>query len=408
MHYIRLLRPPDLSSSKGQHSLKLVLTITTDLSDSFLLPDEPVQLLVILEKRKSDGHADSESVVLTSGSSVAGKRPPTVWKAGMRVLKLELPLPRPFVPTGPESDSQIRVLITPANRQLSVLDTRDITADESGRILPVSVELPSPGEGARHVCIRSVDITARKGKVRTTLEVEEDLGESIARHVWDGGLVAVCLLADVCLSPSETCENPLPILQGMLIGDEPINILEVGSGVGTLGLGLASILPACSQNGPRNISLLLTDLPDAEERACSNIRLYHASSARGEKAVGSRISVEYENLDWEDGRVGKFGPKAQSRRWDLLVLSDCTYNTDTLLFLVQTLSALYENSRLHFPDPNSATKVLLATKQRHESEKAVFDLMRKNGWKMVESTVLPLPVLGTESQSIEVYVFEKS
>lgn len=44
MHYIRLLRPPGLSNRGSKAILSLLLTITTDLGDSFLCPLQPLRL----------------------------------------------------------------------------------------------------------------------------------------------------------------------------------------------------------------------------------------------------------------------------------------------------------------------------------------------------------------------------
>ena len=46
MHYIRLLRPPTIDTSDPDNPvLSLLLTITTDLGESFLYPNEPIKLL---------------------------------------------------------------------------------------------------------------------------------------------------------------------------------------------------------------------------------------------------------------------------------------------------------------------------------------------------------------------------
>ena len=96
-----------------------------------------------------------------------------------------------------------------------------------------------------------------------------------------------------------------------------------------------------------------------------------------------------------------------SRYFDLIVLSDCTYNVDMLPALVGTLSALHASNLESHPRKRSTTKVFLATKPRHESELALFDLMRKEGWETLAKQAVPLPVLGQEPESVELYIFEK-
>ncbi|UKZ49885.1 hypothetical protein TrVGV298_004138 [Trichoderma virens] len=120
------------------------------------------------------------------------------------------------------------------------------------------------------------------------------------------------------------------------------------------------------------------------------------------------VKLLYENLDWEQGREGTFGPEAQSHRWDLVLLSDCTYNVDMLPALVGTLSALHESNTAQAGDQPQSTKVFLATKPRHASEEALFGLLSDQGWTESHRQTLPLPVLGAETQCVELYLYEKA
>ena len=51
MHYLRLLRPPDLSVGSSRAILSLVLTITTDLREAFLCPVKPLGISITLETK---------------------------------------------------------------------------------------------------------------------------------------------------------------------------------------------------------------------------------------------------------------------------------------------------------------------------------------------------------------------
>jgi hypothetical protein len=277
--------------------------------------------------------------------------------------------------------------------------------------MPVVADLPPSGQEAEHVCFRRVqlctgDNTANFGS-DVTLELEEDLGDSIARHVWDGGLLAVSLLADLCLmSASGGGMQAMPTTRGILLGQGPIRILELGSGVGTLGLGLTAILQACKQpQRSAGFYVLLTDVVEARERATANIcRLRAAPDRRQEGIANDQLTIEYEVLDWEDGRVGKFATAIVSQLWNLVVLSDCTYNTDTIPSLVETLSSLH---KCQIGQGATETRVLLATKPRHSSETVAFELLAAASWKVLERATLPLPLLGHEDQSVEIYLYEK-
>lgn len=397
MHYIKFLRPPLVEQGRVSSSLKIVLAITTDLGDSFLSPRKPVKLAVIgAYTERRDGCNQLIPIDLAHGSAL------TEWKSGMRVLKFEVPLPQQPVET---------IQIRPANRELTALSTADILEGKQGLIMAAYADISRSSDAApaeASACFRSLRLPTGQGGANQTVQVEEDLGESIARHIWDGGVAAVSLIAEICSGSTSQSRTPaLPLLHSILRPQhrKPLNILELGCGIGTLGIGMARILSMCP-DGPRT-TILMTDLPEAEERARANI----ARQAERLTEAPTALALDFEPLDWDDGKRGELGEKARSRAWDLVVLCDCTYNTDTLQPLVKTLSAVYSHSaqrELQSPHAGgpSKTKVLLATKPRHSSEKIVFDLMAADGWAVREQAVLPLPVLDGEAQSVEVYLFE--
>ncbi|KAK3901324.1 putative methyltransferase-domain-containing protein [Staphylotrichum tortipilum] len=387
MHYIRFCRPPEVQPGRSHASVKIVLTITTDLSDSFLSPGIPIQLAVVgAYTQQKDGKSQLVPVNLIQTN------PPT-WRAGMRVLKLDLPLP----PSQPIETIQIR----PLNRQLTALSTDDVLPGAQGLIMGVYADMPRPGGGpAPSVCFRSLRLSTGDPGVVQTLQIEEDLGESIARHIWDSGIVMVSLFADLCFdSTAGTAQKKaLPLLRDILSPqDRALNILELGCGVGVMGIGLARILALRqAKEQPR---ILMTDLPEAEQKARANIARQADASA----------NLDFEPLDWEDGKDDRFGDQAASCAWELVALCDCTYNTDTLPPLVKTLSALHRHSATHSAETGAPvnTEVLVATKLRHSSERIFFDLMSAEGWAIREQTVLPLPMLDGEAQAVEVYLFGK-
>lgn len=381
MHYIRFCRPPVVEQGRsGLKTLKLVLTITTDLSDKFLCPYEPIQLSIIGAGAPANPQNGPVPINLTP------KNPPT-WRAGMRVLKVDVQLPLQPIET---------VQVRPTNRQLAALITDDISSGTgAGLILPVFADL-APGPTS-HICFRSLRLPGGTA----TLQVEEEMGESMARHVWDGGLTTASFVASMVLGQtaanSSSATASLPILANILQqNDGPLNIMELGCGVGILGLGVARILGVSSQATAEKSTLLMTDLPDAEERTLANI---------ARSADQTACTVMYENLDWNDGKDGIFGPEVTSRAWDLVILSDCTYN-DLLPELVKTLSAVHAHSAQQSGPSN--TKILLSTKPRHSDEKVFFDLMSEDGWSIQEEVKLPLPVLNDEAQTVEVYLFSRS
>jgi hypothetical protein len=394
MHYIRLLRPPSLEGSKSKLSLKLVVSITTDLGDSFLSPAQPVFIRVLVRSHGTDGEIWTE---ITSVKS----RP--TWRKGLRVLKFDLPVPAAL--------SRVdKVHIRPTDQRLVASSASDLARRSQGLIVPVSVDLVAPENEAAHVCYRVLKLSDDQGSgLSSALQVEEEIGDtSLARHVWDGGLMTVAHIANMCSStvPPGSISG-LAALKETLCQDKDISILEVGCGIGTLGIGLTQVLRSRVGESCKGSSILMTDLPEAEERVVANISRYKASLS--ETPDATKVGIDYEDLNWEDGRLGKFGPKVQSKLWDLIVISDCTYNVDTIPALVQTLSQLHSAARSHPDCPSTGwrSKVMLATKPRHWSEEAFLGLMESDSWTIEEKVVLPLPMLDAEMQSVEIYLFAK-
>ncbi|ODA80199.1 hypothetical protein RJ55_03157 [Drechmeria coniospora] len=287
-------------------------------------------------------------------------------------------------------------------RILSSTSTTTSTSEAAGHcglVMPVRATLNGPDVDD--------DVSSRKIRLHAAsqapeyLEIEEEIGESIARHIWDAGVVALSAIVGTYTLPDMACSQHacMKALRRILDSGEPINILEIGCGVGILGTGLCAIYPP----GTRGCTILMTDLDEAEGRARSNIALLKHNQSVSRLGQAHLL---YENLDWEHARHGRFGRQVQRRRWDLVVLSDCTYNVDMLPALVETLSALHASNVRR--DDGFVTRVFLATKPRHESEKALFDLLAGDGWETLQTQILPLPVLGKETESVEMYLFEKA
>ncbi|KAI1159724.1 putative methyltransferase-domain-containing protein [Nemania serpens] len=416
MHYVRLLRPAKIEGSTGALVVSLLFTITTDLGDSFLCPEDGSIDLIVAAVDSGAGPAGTAAASLRGRQTCRYK-----WKAGMRVLDAKVKL-RPG--SSKREAANCRVAIYPAQQPrremsapLGVLHIDDVLpwgvgTDETPKM---GVVVPAAFEFVRGVCapvsVRTLGLGT--GQLRgdsgddaeLNLQFEEDIGESIARHVWDAGLVTSAYIADAC-SSSESIRQIFPIEH------ESFNVLELGSGVGILGITIASILPrAAAAQGRilKNARVLLTDLEEAEERARSNIAKAETALALG-SIDGPSVNIEYENLDWDEGREGHFGPLAAATSWDLVVLSDCTYNVDSLPALVGTLSALHavkERHRDADDDGPAKSTVLLATKPRHSSEEALFGLLDDRDWAYRVVKEIRLPKVGEEDEVVQIYLLEK-
>ncbi len=154
VHYIRFLKLPRITKYKGTTSVKALVTITTDLGDSFYYGD--------LNLMASIRGTDPASVYVQKRLQ---------WKAHMRALELEL-----FM-NCKHASWPVRLHVGPED-----CDTADYFG--SGHIPPVismwsdRIDNSGPRDGA-HFVQRSFKL--HDG---TLLNIWEETGETIARHIW--------------------------------------------------------------------------------------------------------------------------------------------------------------------------------------------------------------------------------
>lgn len=141
----------------------------------------------------------------------------------------------------------------------------------------------------------------------------------------------------------------------------------------------------------RNSEVLLTDLPAAEELVSRNMSI-------SRRAEGS--ALDFRVLDWDDD--GDAGEDIYGSKYDMIVVSDCTYNSDSLPALVRVLRRLVSTS-------SPEATVLVALKRRHESEKVFFELMEGAGFRVYDREIVLLPSLVVtaedEVEGVEMYAF---
>jgi predicted nicotinamide N-methyase len=134
-----------------------------------------------------------------------------------------------------------------------------------------------------------------------------------------------------------------------------------------------------------NCSVLLTDLPEVEDIITRNIKA---------NCPNILSSLKYRNLDWENPP-----DELCSRPIELILVSDCTYNADSLPVLVSALDRLVRTS------PEAI--ILVALKRRHDSETVFFDLMRSAGFTS-EQEGIELPSQHGEVDEIEFHCYSRS
>ena len=151
-----------------------------------------------------------------------------------------------------------------------------------------------------------------------------------------------------------------------------------------MGLQLADL---CSTS-----DVLLTDLQEAMDILNHNVE--HA------KFISSRGKVATAVLDWDE----PLPEIVAKQKFDLVIVSDCTYNPDSIPGLVKTLNSIAEAS----PD----SLIVVSLKVRHDSEAIFFDLMAGAEFVETEHTAIPLPDrcrsdTGQGLEVVEVYVYCK-
>jgi predicted nicotinamide N-methyase len=160
---------------------------------------------------------------------------------------------------------------------------------------------------------------------------------------------------------------------------EALRAVELGAGCGIVGIALAQMLPRCS--------VTLTDLPEVDEIVSRNIKAAHLAPGSG---------LDFQVLDWDE----KPSDDVFRGTVDLILVSDCTYNADSLPALVRVLGYLIDTS------PRAL--VLVSLKRRHESEAVFFELMQAASFSILEQTGVSLPAPYSETDSIEMYTFGRT
>lgn len=193
------------------------------------------------------------------------------------------------------------------------------------------------------------------------ITISEDMGDSIARHLWDGSLALSAYMDRIMALQAH---EPMPMLEHAIVSAtfRKLNIIELGCGCGIVGIGLAQAIPDCH--------VLLTDFPEVKELVDRNIKV-------SDLAISSRVS--FAPLDWEK----PLSHEVKQRPFDIIIAAECIYNSDSIPPLVQTLAALIARS------PRAIA--VISTKFRHNSEKVFFDLVAKVGLKQSSHVVVPLP-----------------
>ncbi|KAL8826536.1 MAG: hypothetical protein Q9191_003740 [Dirinaria sp. TL-2023a] len=363
VHYIRFLKAPFIcSANKGLrkvHVVKALITITTDLGDDFFAQD------LLLDAEISVSTEEQDSISHHSA----------FWKGGSRVLWIEVDAPCLQIVEEPW-----RFAVRAARRETS-LRVDVLSADAIPEVFSAWSYVSQQAADTDHLNRIERRFMLRSGNV---LSILEDTGESIARHIWDAGIaLVVSLFSTTQLSSHELDGSCVTRLLQDQAASSPRNVLELGSGCGIVGIALAQSFPNCN--------VLLTDLPEAMDILGLNI---HRSKP------AKTATLAHSVLDWEK----PIPADIQRTTFDLVLVSDCTYNADSIPALVDTISAIASISL------NVA--VVVSLKCRHPSEAIFFELMAEARFVQIYHTDFRLPnrgrvATGDSSETINILEFKR-
>ncbi|WVQ94634.1 hypothetical protein IAU59_001714 [Kwoniella sp. CBS 9459] len=262
-----------------------------------------------------------------------------------------------------------------------------------------------------------------------TLRIVEQTSFDLDKKIWDSGLaLSAWLWKYLPAKPRNKVPHSLAErVVDLVRRDEPLRILEIGSGTGLVSIALTLALRAHHPQSSRYITA--TDLGSAIPLMEENLSLNGLSSAPANSSLGamavpddgssvtataggaataaaadSRTRLDAKVLDWDEELPSWVGSE-----WpELILAADVTYNTSAFPSLLSTLTSLLNPSSPSIissasspsqesdrPPPFLARPLLLlAYKQRDPAERDLWDMLRDEGVGMV----LVDKVIGAEEE----------
>ncbi|KAL9086016.1 MAG: hypothetical protein Q9159_004409 [Coniocarpon cinnabarinum] len=416
-------------------AIEVLFTITTDLGDSFYHHD--ISLLFKLEfedehARSANGNNPAETAAAAineqtggNGSGLKVMERQVEWRGGSRDHRVSFDLPHGW--NGKRASYTLCITASSKSHPRVTEEGRMIMPSILGSEIRHDASAQNDDEDnpsfLRRIPYVSASATAKgeEGHDLLIREAPPNANTSIASHVWDAGVATAAFLprflgleqstsrTKAGSSLSLLAETIQSKLRRDLETPKTLTVLELGCGCAPLSVSLTTTLLPLLTHSLSNfhLDITLTDLPEAEDMALSNIN--HMPKL-------NHISTAFVPLDWEDVAAAssptKSIPKSlQGKSLDLIMASDVTYNPATSPSLAKTLSALSRSS-LAFSE--SEPLVLVAMKVRHEDEDVFWGEMEQARFIVVQSTGIWCPdfefeeaVEECEGEWVQVYLFRR-
>ena len=349
MNFVRFVKTPRVSSKLTKKSnakpnsnktsaqqLSLLLTITTDFSP---FAGETYLLCELLS---------------SNGSALAAQE--IQWQGHERDIKVEF-----SVQQSPLSNHKI--VITPRTGSASTDFLAQFLGGTVSHVVGVETDWFSTTTSTRH------DTVSRRFNSPTgPIIIAEQAGETIIRHVWDAGIILSAVISYrhlPSLPPGLTA-----LLKYLQSPDQSLKVLELGTGVGVLGICAALAFP--------DATVVMTDLPDAQVLVDKNIHLNASPKNKLTQHASFRV------LDWETQPYPEW---TSVERFDLIVMADVTYNTATFVALANLLEHLLKTG-------SRGAKVICCGKRRHDEEKQFWKIVGERGFAIDQREIFSMDLEG--------------
>ena len=347
VHYVRFLSPPHVvATPKKALGISVVLGVTTDLGDTYLAQDAELIVRVV----------EAQSMTVISEQKL-------MWKEHSRALKGNIAC------NGKYANRSIRVHVTTGETKGS------LASKKMPQIMDVWSTVFVLADKVRSEPLVARELPLSNGSL---LQVWEETGDSIARHVWDASLGFLMYIENALHEQDGDIDSQF-FNQLQNSKSKNLHVLELGTGCGTVGIAFAQL---CKSH------VVLTDLDDAMEILHRNIK---AANAVPSSTLQGHV------LDWGSDLDDSFNAK-----YDLILVSDCIYNPDSSVQLVQTLLHLVQRS------PNAL--IVVGFKRRHSADDVFFEHMDQFRFMMLSQQKIDLPHIPSDYDAyapiIEFYIFK--
>jgi len=348
MNFIRFIKTPRIATTRSKKpivkgnakkspasQLSMILTITTDFSPFA-------------------GSTELMCQLVSSADTVLAEHRIN-WDGSLRDVKVDLPIPSGL--------KEGRVAITPIDDSGSESFVSQFLGGKTNHVVGVETATFALNTVNRHDTVYR-QFSLPQGPVR----IAEQTGETIIRHIWDAGII---LSAALTCNPISNLPDELRQFVRPIFSEPAMKVLELGTGVGILGISIARAFPSTT--------VVMTDLLDAQslvdENTCTNAKT-HPQMLR---------NALFRALDWEERPFPEWTVR---EKFDLIVMADVTYNTATFVALADTLEHLLSTG-------SKGGRVLCCGKRRHDEEEGFWRLVREKGFVIHERVIFSMDLEGT-------------